>query len=152
MRTIGLDPEALVLARPHRRSIAMRTRAYRPEAPVGLEDRSLQSGVAGLPAHPVVLPLRRFNFIIDHMRQGFNLFVRNHDPSHLRYEIDDVVVLVPFGRVDGLDVLTSRIVTRMLHDLAAHVPHAISSAQNDVIAATGAEVRARIQAGDVVLR
>jgi hypothetical protein len=54
--------------------------------------------------------------------------------------------------VDGLGVSINRIVTRMQHDLSAHVPHAIRSARNDVLAVTRAEVKARVQAGDVVVR
>jgi hypothetical protein len=130
----------------------MRTRAYRPEAPVSLEDRSLQSGVAGPSAQPVVLLHRRLNFILDHMRGGFVLFTRYHDISQVHSEIDDVVVMVPFQRVDGLDVSIDRIVDRMRQDLAAHVPGAIRSASNDVIAATVADVLARVRAGDVIVR
>ena len=131
----------------------MRTRAYRPEVPVCLEDRSLLSGVAGLSADPVVLPQRRFNFVGEHMQQGFVLFARDRDVIQLRGEIiDDVAVMIPFGRVDGLGVSINRIVNRMQHDLSAHVPHAIRSALNDVIAVTRADVKARVQAGDVVVR
>ena len=65
---------------------------------------------------------------------------------------DDVVVMIPFGRVDGLGVSINRIVNRMQHDLSANVPHAIRSARNDVLAVTRAEVEARVRAGDVVVR
>jgi hypothetical protein len=130
----------------------MRTRAYRPEVPGCLEDRTLLSGVAGLSADPVVLTHRRLNFVIERIGQGFELGARYGDVIHLRNEIDDVVVLIPFERVDGLDATIDRIVNRMQHDLAAHVPHAVRTAFNDVIAATRAEVAARVRAGDVVLR
>ena len=50
----------------------MRTRAYRPEVPGCLEDRSLLSGVAGLSADPVVLPHRRFNLVAEHMRRALS--------------------------------------------------------------------------------
>ena len=61
-------------------------------------------------------------------------------------------MMIPFERVDGLDVSINRIVNRMQHDLSANVPHAVRSARNDVIAATLADVEARVQAGDVVVR
>ena len=130
----------------------MRTRAYRPEAPVCLEDRALLSGVPAPSADPVVLTHRRLNFVIERIGQGFLLGARYGDVIHLRNEIDDVVVLIPFQHVDGLDARIDRIVNRMQHDLAAHVPHAVRSAFKDVAAATRAEVAARVRAGDVVLR
>src|SRR4051794_36156172 len=99
----------------------MRTRAYRPEAPALLEDRSLQSGSAGRSAHPVVLLHRQLDFIVDHMRSGFVLYTRYHDLSQLYSEIDDVIVNIPFERVDGLDVSIDRIVDRMRQELSAHV-------------------------------
>jgi hypothetical protein len=130
----------------------MRTRAYRPEAPCCLEDRSLLSSVAGPSAHPVVLTHRRLNFVLERMRQGFDLFGRYRDVIQLHSEIEDVVVMIPFERVDGLEVSIDRIVDRMRHDLSDHVPHAVRSALNDVIAVTRADVQARVRAGDVVLR
>ena len=119
----------------------MRTRAYRPEGPVGLEDRSLQSGVAGLSSDPVVLPRRQLNFILDHMRSGFILFNRYHDVSQIRSEIDDVVVKIPFERVDGLDVSIDRTLSTMRQELSAGNPNALGTAFHAVIAATLAEVR-----------
>ena len=130
----------------------MRTRAYRPEILACLEDRSLLSGVAGLTADPVVLSRRQFHFIAEHMRLGFQLFARYRDVSQLHNEINDVAVWIPFGRVDGLQVSINRIVNRMQHDLSANVPSAIRKAGNDVIAVTRADVEARAQAGDVVVR
>ena len=85
------------------------------------------------------------------MRMGFDLFARYRDVSQLRNEINDVVVMIPFGQVDGLEVSINRIVNRMQHDLSAHVPHAIRSALNDVLAVTRADVEARVRAGDVVV-
>jgi hypothetical protein len=130
----------------------MRTRAYRPEVPGCLEDRSLLSGVAGLSAEPGVLTRRRFNTVAEQIQLGFQLFARDRVVSHLGDEIYDVAVLIPFGRVDGLGVSINRILNRMQHDLSAHVPHALRSARNDVLAVTRADVEARVQAGDVVLR
>jgi hypothetical protein len=130
----------------------MRTRAYRPEAPFGLEGRSLQSGVAGLSSDPVVLPRRQLNSILDHMRSGFILYTRYHDVSQIRSEIDDVVVNIPFERVDGLDVSIDRILSTMRQELSARDPNALGTALHAVIAATRAEVQARVRAGDVVVR
>ena len=79
------------------------------------------------------------------------MFARYRDVSQLRNEINDVVVMIPFGQVDGLEVSINRIVNRMQHDLSAHVPHAIRSALNDVLAVTRADVEARVRAGDVVV-
>lgn len=130
----------------------MRTRAYRPEVSGCLEDRSLLSGVAGPLAHPVVISERRLAFIAEHMQNGFVEFERFHAISYIHNEIDDVVVMIPFGRVDGLGVKIDRILDRMRRDLYAHVPDAVHTAFKDVLAATRAEVEARVQAGDVVVR
>jgi hypothetical protein len=86
------------------------------------------------------------------MHTGFNLYVRYRDIVQLHNEIDDVVVMIPFGGVDGLEKKIDGIVDRMRDDLAAHVPLAIQSAFIDVIAVSRAEVEARVQAGDVVVR
>ena len=130
----------------------MRTRAYRPEVPVCLEDRSLLSGVAGPSADPVMFSRHRLSFIVEHMQQGFDLFARYRDISQIYSEIDDVVVMLPFGRADGIRGSIDRIVTRMQHDLSAHVPHAFRRARIDVNAAIRADVEARVQAGDLVVR
>jgi hypothetical protein len=130
----------------------MRKRAYRPEVPRCLEDRSLLSGVAGLSANPVNFPRQRLDFVAQHMRSGFVLFARFHDISQLRGEIGDVVVMIPFARVDGLPASINRILNRMQHELSVNVPHAVRSARNDVIAVTFADVKARVRAGDVVVR
>ncbi len=87
------------------------------------------------------------------MRQGFILFARYRDVIQLRSEvIDDVVVMIPFGQVDGLGESIDRIVNRMQHDFSAHVPHAIRTALIDVLAVTRGNVEARVRAGDVVVR
>jgi hypothetical protein len=130
----------------------MRTRAYRPEAPACLEDRSLLSGVAGPSADPVVLPLRRYDLVVEQLRLSFQLFARDIETNHLLDEIHDVAVIIPFGRVDGLGVTIKSIVRRMEDDLHAKVPHAVRTAFLDVIAATHAEVVARVRSGDVVVR
>ncbi len=130
----------------------MRTRAYRPEVPCCLESRSLLSGAAAGAGDPFVLTHRQFHFIAAHMKQGFVLFGRYRDLIQLQNEIDDVVVMVPFGRVDGLRVSIIRVLHGMQRDLSAHVPHAVLSAQNEVIGLTRAEVEARVRAGDVVVR
>lgn len=130
----------------------MRTRAYRPEVRDCLEDRLLLSRGAGPSADPVVFSSRQLSFVAEHMRIGFSLFARYRDISQLQSEMDDVVVMVPFGRVDGLKGSIDRILNRMQHDLSARVPHAFRSARHDVIAVTFADVGARVRAGDMVVR
>lgn len=130
----------------------MRTRAFRPEVPGCLEDRLLLSGVAGPSAHPVVLSQLRFNKISQQIRLGFQLLVRDGDEDRLPDQIQDVVVWVPFGRVDGLGQSINRTLDKMQHDVLAKVPNAVNTARNDVLAAIHAEVAARVQAGDVVVR
>ena len=129
----------------------MRTRAYRPEVPGCLEDRSLLSGVAGLSADPVVLSHRRLNTVAEQIRLGFQSFGRDRDVSHLGDSISDVAVMIPFGRVDGLGVSINRILVNMRQEIAAGAPHPVLSASNEVVAVTRALVEARIQDGDVVL-
>lgn len=130
----------------------MRTRAYRPEVSGCLEDRSLLSGVAGVSADPVVLSRVRFNYVAEQIRAGFQFFIRDRDIPQLRDELYDFAVFIPFGQADGLGVSINRIVTEMRNNLSAHAPHAIHSALNEVLAVTRAQVRARVQAGDVVIR
>ncbi len=130
----------------------MLTRAYRPEVPCCLEDRSLLSGVGGHSADPFVYSRRQFNAFAEHIRIGFDLFVRHRYVPELHDEINDVIVWIPFGRVDGLEGSINRIVDRMQHDLSAGVPHAVRSAYNDVIAVAHADVEARVKSGDVVVR
>jgi hypothetical protein len=130
----------------------MRTRAYRPEVPGCLEDRSLLSSVAGRSADPIVFTRREFNLIPEQIQSAFQFTRRNGDIPHLHDEILDAVVNIPFGRVDGLAVSINGILDKMQHNLSAKVPHAISSARNDVIAVTRADVEARAQAGDIVVR
>lgn len=127
-------------------------RAYRPEVPGCLEGRSLLSGVAGLSAHPVVVSVRQLNRVAGHMRISFDVYARYGDLHHLREDLDNDSVNIPFGRADGLGESIDRIVDEMTHDLAAHVPHAIRSAQNRVFAVIRTGVLARVRAGDVVLR
>jgi hypothetical protein len=130
----------------------MRTRAYRPEATGYLEDRSLLSGVAGPSADPVIFSRHRLSFIVEHIQGGFDLFARYRDISQLHSEIDDVVVMIPFGRADGVRGSINRIVTRMQNEISAHVPHAFRRARIDVNAAIRADVEARVQAGDLIVR
>ena len=130
----------------------MRTRAYRPEAPGCLEGRSLLSGVAGPSADPVIFSRHRLSFIVQHIQQGFDLFARDRDVSHLRSEIDDVVVMIPFGRADGVRGSLDRVVNRMQREISAHIPLAFRRARIDVNAVIRAQVEARVRAGDLVVR
>ena len=127
-------------------------RAYRPEVPGCLEDRSLLSSVAGRSADPIVFTRREFNMIPERIQEAFQFSRQNGDISHLHNEILDAVANIPFGRVDGLAQSINGILNRMQHDLSAKVPNALNSARNDVIAVTRADVEARAQAGDIVVR
>src|SRR4051812_48652450 len=120
----------------------MRTRAYRPQDSDCLEGRTLLSGVTGLKAEPVVLRSRRLSFSIERIREEFQAAARDRDVSDLRERIRDYTVIIPFERVDGLGVSINRILDRVENDLTGHVPpHAIRSAQNDVVAVIRADVR-----------
>jgi hypothetical protein len=130
----------------------MRTRAYRPDVPGCLEDRSLLSSVAGLSADPIVFTRREFNLIPERIQEAFQSARRVGDFTDLHDDILGAVVNIPFGRDDGLAVSINGILNTMQHDLAAKVPGALSSARNDVIAVTRADVEARAQAGDIVVR
>lgn len=130
----------------------MRTRAYRPEVPGCLEDRTLLSGSARPKAGPVVLSSARLGFAIERIHEEFQLAAQDRDVSDLRRQIRDYVVIIPFGRADGLGVAIRRTLDRAEDDLSGRVPHAVGRAENEVITAIRAEVRARVRAGDVVLR
>lgn len=131
----------------------MRARAFRPEAPACLEARSLLSGVAGPSADPFVLQEARLVKAKDHIDGVFLVFAtRGTDISHMRQQISDVVVWIPFGRADGLGVAINRILDRMRRDIPAGVPHPIRSANDDVIDVIREHVEARVRAGDVVVR
>lgn len=130
----------------------MRTRAYQPEVLCCLEDRSLLSSAAGRSALPVVLPHRRLSFVLERIAQGFDLYGRYRDPTQLHDHIAEITVIITHQHVDGVDASLDRIVNRMKYDLASHVPHAVRAALKDAVAATRAEVHARVRAGDVVVR
>jgi hypothetical protein len=86
------------------------------------------------------------------MRQGFVLYTRYRDFSQIRSEIDDVIMLIPFGRVDGLNVSIDRTLDGLRQDIFSHVPGAVRKASMDVTTLTLEQVRARVRAGDVVVR
>jgi hypothetical protein len=130
----------------------MRTRAYRPEVSGCLEGRSLLSGVAGPSAAPYVFRGAQFKLYVVHTQANFTAFARYRDSIQIRHEFEDVIPLIPFARADGLPATFDGIVDRMVSDVRAGVPHAVRSAYDELIAATRAEVEARVQAGDVVLR
>ncbi|MDR3639471.1 MAG: hypothetical protein P4L84_37065 [Isosphaeraceae bacterium] len=129
----------------------MRSRAYRPEAPGCLEDRSLLSAATGPSTDPVVISGRQFSGIIDDMQNDFERFAGSQNLSRLRMQLQADAVLIPFGRVDGLGVSINRILVNMRQEIAAGAPAPVISASNDVAAVTRALVEARIQAGDVIL-
>jgi hypothetical protein len=110
------------------------------------------SAVAALSASPAVLSPRELSFILNHVRGGFVDFTRYHDVSQVLAEVDDVIVLVPFARSDGLNASIDGIVEGMRPKIAAHVYGAIRAAYLEVAAVTVADLKARIRAGDVVIR
>lgn len=130
----------------------MRTRAFRPQVPDCLEDRSLLSGMARPLADPVVLPRLRLKKVVEITHMSFQLYARDIEVEHLSDEIYEVVVMLPYGRVDGLGVQINSILDRMHHEVAAKVPGAVISAQTNVLTAIRTQVQARIRAGDVVVR
>jgi hypothetical protein len=125
----------------------MRTRAYRPEVVACLENRTLLSGAA---SHPVVLPFHRLNFVATQMRAAFRAFTQNYNIPSLRSDIADVGVLLPFAQVDGLGVKLNAIVTTMQQNRFTD-PNAGQTAINEMIAATRAQVEARVKSGDVTV-
>ena len=130
----------------------MRTRAYRPDVSCRLEGRQLLSGVTGRPADPYVFSSNQSKLVVSIVARSFTVYARNHDRILLPRDLDDVIAIIPFSRADGLPSKFDDIVNEMLHDIHADVPHAIRTAANEVIAVTRAELEARVQAGDVVVR
>lgn len=131
----------------------MRERAYRPEVVRCLEDRSLLTGLGALSPHPVVLRRLRLAMVGEHIDESFTLFSLHRESlPHLRHSLRDVAVIIPFGRVDGLGDSINRILDRMVDDVAARVPHAVDLAKEEVLGVTRESVKARVVAGDVVMR
>jgi hypothetical protein len=130
----------------------MRTRAYRPEVSGCLENRSLLSGVAGPSSVPIVLTRREFNQVPEEIQSAFQEFRQGFGIEELHDEILDAVVTIPFGQADGLGVSITRILKTMQREIHAKDSQAITSADNDVIAVTRADVQALAQAGLIVVR
>ena len=130
----------------------MRTRAYRPEVPGCLEGRLLLSGVAGRPAAPVVLPGHQFKSFVVHVDAEFDIFRHAKDKASLIDGLKNLTPLIPFARADGLPAKLNHIVDQMERDIHANVPQSVRTAANEVLAVTRAELEARVQSGDVVVR
>jgi hypothetical protein len=130
----------------------MRTRAYRPEAPGCLEERSLLSGVAGPSANPIVFTRREFNYVPEQIQEAFHFYRQGSGISELHDEINEAVVAVPFGRQDGLAASINSILDTLQHEMHAKVRTAVSTAHNEVLAVTRAAMQAQAQAGNVVVR
>lgn len=129
----------------------MRRRAYRPERPGCLENRSLLSGLAGASADPVVISRRQIVAIAQQLAATFAGFDRDPVIPDLRGDLYNIYVAIPFAQADGLGKKVNAIVTNMVNNLDAHVPHAVITAQTEVLDAAHAELKARVQAGDVVV-
>lgn len=126
----------------------MRKRAYRPEVPAPLDDRSLMSGVA----EPVVLPLRQLRLATERVQLTFSAFTRNFTFSQLRDDLQSDVAVIPFGRADGLGSSIDRIVDGLQDDLQTLSPFAVRSAERRVLATIRGNIAIRVRAGDLVLR
>jgi hypothetical protein len=130
----------------------MRTRAYRPEVPGCLENRSLLSGAAGMSADPIVLTRREFNIVPEEIRSAFQDYRKGFGIEELHNDILDAVAPIPYGLADGLGSSITRILKTMQQDIHAKDPQAINSAVTAVIAVTRADVQALAQAGNIVVR
>ena len=130
----------------------MRKRAYRPEVPCCLENRSLLSGVTGLSAGPTVITRREFNRVPFRVRTAFLAFRQGSGISPLHVDIFDGLAIFPFVHADGLVTSINGIFRTLKHDQCARVPGAVSSAQSQVLAAIRADVQARVRSGDLVVR
>jgi hypothetical protein len=150
----GWNPPMRFRPRPARdeRNVAMRTRAYRPEVSGCLENRSLLSGVAGTSSVPIVLTRREFNQVPEEIQEAFLEFRQGFGIEELHTEILDAVAPIPFGQADGLGSSITRILKTMQRDIHGKDPQAITSAHNDVIAVTRADMQALAQAGTIVVR
>ncbi len=132
----------------------MPKRAYRPEISCGLENRALLSGfaAAGLSAHPIVITRAKFNLVPEEIQSAFHEYRQGFGMAELHEEIFDDIVNIPFARVDGLAESVNGILNKLQQNMQAKVPNAISTAHNDVTAVTRADVQARVQAGDIIVR
>jgi hypothetical protein len=132
----------------------MRKRAYTPEFSCALENRSLLSGFAasGLSAHPSVITRAQFNLVPERIQAAFHQYRQGFGMAKLHEEIFGDIVNIPFARADGLAESVNGILNKLQQDAQARVPNAVSKAHNDVIAVTRADVQARVQAGDIVVR
>ena len=132
----------------------MPKRAFRPEISCGLENRSLLSGfaAAGLTAHPIVITRAKFNLVPEEIQSAFHEYRQGFGMAELHKEILDDIVNIPFARADGLAESVNGILNKLQQNMQAKVPNAISTAHNDVTAVIRADVQARAQAGDIIIR
>ncbi|QEH36701.1 hypothetical protein OJF2_52860 [Aquisphaera giovannonii] len=129
----------------------MRRRAFRPELPGQLEDRSLASVAAGSPGHPAVFRKGMVNDIIREVHSQFLVYIRYRDPTLLREQIDRNVTLIPYSRADRLLDSIDGILHDMLRDQAAGAPRPVLKASNRTIALIRSDVVQHVKAGDLVL-
>ena len=130
----------------------MRTRAYRPEVSGCLESRLLLSNVAGRPAAPYVLSGHQVKLFVVHLASEFSIYEHIKDITHLQHGLEDLIPFIPYAYADGLPAKFDHILGQMRRDIHSNAPHPIRTASNEVLAVTRAEIEARVQAGDVVLR
>lgn len=132
----------------------MRRRAFRPEPPGPLEDRSTPSGAAAAaaPAEPVVFSFRRLERVTAHIQYSFSFFTRFHQYSRLREELKSDVIPIPFARADGLAEVIDAVVDDLQDEFPSGSPRAVHRAQKEVIATMRVQLANRVRAGDVILR
>jgi hypothetical protein len=130
----------------------MSKRSYRPECLDCLEERALMSGAARRPHEPVALSRLTYMRFGEHVRTSFQIYGRDRGIEDLRERLRDESTVLPFARVDGLGLAVNRIVDRMEEALAAEEPLAVRAAANEVLATARDLLRARVVAGDVVVR
>jgi hypothetical protein len=130
----------------------MRERAYRPEVPCCLENRSLLSSVPGPSPNPTVITRREFNRIPEQVQLAFVGFRQGNGISPLHDDIFTAMAIIPFAHADGLVTAINGILKTLKHEHRAKGPAAVTSAHNEVLAAIRADMQSLAQRGDVVVR
>ncbi|WP_165069607.1 hypothetical protein [Paludisphaera rhizosphaerae] len=128
----------------------MHRRAFRPEASHRLEDRSLQSGMGGA-AGTVELPAGRLDGILRQVRLSYFLYVRKPNMEQLRNHLQQAVVLVPYGREDGLGEKINDFLHEVHDGIANGAPLPVYTASRQTINLVRSDVYNRVRAGDVVI-
>lgn len=126
-----------------------RRRDFIPEAPGGLEGRTLLSG--GHAAHPGAVPLsgRAFGLILLQTKGYFQQFAISGDLATLKSQLAQGASTLPFNQADGLGPKTNTILDQMEANITARVPGAITLAYQQVVAGLRTAQAMHIQDGTV---